>query len=188
MGQRRNKTGIDFEKMICESKGWKRKSVNPRINWVGTGRSNWGKMGQVDFDCTKFIPNIEKSKLEKYDALNEKGEKIEIKKYPSSKLTKWSNYSEPIFKVASSTTKDTVINLFGQGNYGKSVIEYNKFVECIIDNVGDEILNGITKSNIGIQCEDRFLTQDELEYKWLIKGGWKGYNRLSIVFRIKKGV
>lgn len=185
MAQSRNKTGVDFEKRVCESKGWTHKSASPKISWSGKGRSNWSKMEQVSFDPTKFTPNVEKSKFDKYDAINTEGEKVEIKKYPSSKLSSWTMYSEPIFKVATRSAMSTVVSKFGKGDYNKSVEAYNEFVAGIVPNVGQDILDGITKSNIGIQCEDRFVPQSELEYRWNVRKGWMGYNRLSIEFRIK---
>jgi len=185
MGQLRNKTGVDFEKQICESNGWVPKSTKPKIEWVGQGRSNWLKMEQVNFDPTKFIPNIETSKFDKYDAITPKGEKVEIKKYKSEDLYSWTMYSEPIFKVATKSALKTVINKFGNGDYDKSVERYNEFLNGVMEHIGEEILNRITKSNIGIQCEDKFIPQSELEYKWVVLKRWKGYNRLSIVFRIK---
>lgn len=186
MGQSRSKTGIDFEKKICEYNGWIHKSASPRINWSGNGRTNWDKIVQTEFNPAKFIPNIERSIFEKYDAINENGEKVEIKKYNSSKITNWVLFSEPIFKVATRSALKTVINKFGKGDFDTSIKVYNTFVEGIIPNVGDEILDNITRSNIGIQCEDRFVPQSELEYRWKVKVGWKGYNRLSIEFRIKQ--
>ena len=184
--QSRSKTGVDFEKTICESKGWSHKSVSPRINWTGKGRSNWGKIKQAEFKPENFTLNIEKSKFDKYDAITENGEKVEIKKYPSSKLNNWTMYSEPIFKVATKSGMNTVIKIFGGGDFDKSVEVYNNFVDGIIPNVGLDILEWITKSNIGIQLEDKFVPQDELEYRWKVRKGWKGYNRLSIEFRIKQ--
>jgi hypothetical protein len=186
MAQSRSKTGVDFEKTICESKGWTHKSASPRINWSGKGRSNWNKMKQVGLDPTKFVPNFEKSTLEKYDAINQNGEKVEIKKYPSSKLNNWTMYSEPVFKVATRSALSTVTKLFGEGDYETSVEKYNEFVQGIIPNVGGDILEAITKSNIGIQLEDKFVPQEELEYRWNLRSGWKGYYRLSIEFRIKQ--
>jgi hypothetical protein len=185
MGQSRNKTGVDFEKRVCESKGWTPKSVSPKLNWVGDGRSNWNKMEQIGFDPSKFVPNLEKSKFDKYDAITNDGQKVEIKKYDSSKLTSWTMYSEPIFKVATRSAMKTVVNKFGKGDYDKSVESYNEFVAGIIPHVGQEILDNITKSNIGIQCEDKFIPQSELEYRWNVRKGWMGYNRLSIEFKIK---
>lgn len=186
MGQSRNKTGVNFEKTVCESKGWTHKSASPRICWTGTGRSNWNKIKAVDFDPKKFLPNIEKSKFDKYDAITTNGDKVEIKKYPSSKLNDWTMYSEPIFKVATRSALDIVTKLFGKGDYEVSVEKYNEFVKGIVSNVGVDILESITKSNIGIQLEDKFIPQDELEYRWNVRSGWKGYHRLSIEFRIKQ--
>jgi|TARA_R110000868_G_scaffold327150_1_gene588189 hypothetical protein len=185
MGQSRSKTGVDFEKKICEAKGWTHKSASPRINWTGTGRSNWNKIVQAGFDPTNFIPNMDKSVFDKYDAITEKGEKVEIKKYNSTKLSSWTMFSEPVFKVATRSALKTVTNKFGEGDFDSSVEVYNTFVDGIIPHVGDEILNNITRSNIGVQCEDRFIPQSELEYRWKVKSGWKGYNRLSIEFRVK---
>jgi hypothetical protein len=185
MGQSRNKTGVDFEKQVCESKGWSHKSASPKINWEGRGRSNFRKIVAVGFDSTKFLPNIEKSKFDKFDAITENGEKVEIKKYTKDKLENWTMYSEPIFKVATRSQMKTVVNLFGNGDVEKSIEVYNNFVEGIVSNVGEEILNKITKSNIGIQCEDGFISQDDVEYRWRVRSGWKGYNRLSIEFRLK---
>jgi hypothetical protein len=185
MGQSRSKTGVDFEKTICESKGWTHKSASPRINWSGKGRSNWNKIKQAEFKPENFIPNTEKSKFDKYDAITENGEKVEIKKYPSSKLNNWTMYSEPVFKVATRSALGTVTKLFGNGDFNLSVEKYNEFVQGIVPNVGQDILDSITKSNIGIQLEDKFVPQEELEYRWNVRSGWKGYYRLSIEFRIK---
>lgn len=186
MSQSRNRTGVEFEKMICEANGWSHKSVSPRIRWSGNGKSNWAKIKDIELDPTKFIPNFETSRLVKYDAINENGDKIEIKKYTSSTLKSWISYSEPIFKVGSWKTLGIVTKLFGDGDYEKSVVEYNNFVKGVICNVGFNIIESITKSCIGVQCIDRFVPQDELEFKWVVKDGWKDYNRLSIVFRLKQ--
>ena len=185
MGQSRSKTGVEFERVICESKGWEHKSVNPRINWSGKGRTNWDKIKSVGFDPTKFLPDFDKSKFEKYDAINQKGEKIEIKKYSSYKLNEWVTYSEPVFKIATRSVLNTVIKLFGDGDYETSVKNYNEFLGGVVPSVGMSILDAITKSNIGIQLEDKFVPQEDLEYRWSVRKGWKGYNRLSIEFKIK---
>lgn len=185
MGQSRNKTGIDFEKSICESKGWTHKSSNPQIKWNGKGRSNFKKISSINFDPTKFHPNMEKSKFEKFDVITESGDKVEIKKYTKEKLSDWNVYSEPIFKVATRSQRKVVIDLFGGGDFEKSKEVYNNFVKGIVDNVGDEILKRISGSNIGIQCEDGFIPQEDIEYRWRIRESWSGYNRLSIEFRVK---
>lgn len=184
MGQARNKTGIDFEKMICESKGWFHIPKSPRIIWSGVGRTNFDKIASVDFDISKFVPTDE-SVFEKYDAITDKGEKVELKKYNSSKLKSWVLYSEPIFKVSNRSTLPVVYRIFGNGDSNLAVKNYNNFVDKIKDTMGDDILNSITQSNIGVQLEDCFVEQSNLEYRWIVRTGWKGFNRLIIEFRIK---
>ena len=183
--QSRVDAGREFEELVCETNGWRRKEVSPKINWIGEGRSNWVKIERVGFNPRRFVPNIEKSIFDKYDAINGRDQKIEIKKYDSSELRSWTMYSEPIFKVATRSQLETVIEKFGDGDYNRSVERYNNFVSGMIPNVGDEILNAITQSNIGIQCVDRFIPQSELEYRWNVRSGWEGYNRLSIEFRLR---
>jgi hypothetical protein len=58
-------------------------------------------------------------------------------------------------------------------------------VEKIKDTVGEDILNKISQSNTGVQLEDCFVEQTNLEYRWIVRTGWKGFNRLIIEFRIK---
>jgi|688.fasta_scaffold07945_8 hypothetical protein len=184
MGQARNKTGVDFEKMICESNGWAHTPKSPRIVWSGVGRTNFDKIASVGFDVTKFTPTDE-SILEKYDAITDKGEKVELKKYNSSKLNSWTLYSEPIFKVSNRSTLPIVNRIFGNGDVVLAVKNYNDFVEKIKDTVGEDILTKISQSNTGVQLEDCFVEQSNLEYRWIVRTGWKGFNRLIIEFRIK---
>lgn len=184
MGQARNKTGVDFEKLICESNGWTHSPASPKIVWSGVGRTNFDKIVSVGFDVSKFVPT-EESVFEKFDAITSKGEKVELKKYKIDKAKKWTAYSEPIFKVASKAMVEHVTNLFGKGDLKTAQLNYNKFVSEMFNNVGQDILDSITRSNVGIQLEDGFIPQTNLEYRWRIKSGWKGFNRLSIEFRIK---
>lgn len=183
MGQRRNKTGVDFEYSICETLGWRRVSKSPRIKWSGSGRSNFQKISSVDFDPTKFYP-IEGSVFHKYDAITPNGDGVEIKKYNKDKLKDWTLYSEPIFKVASHDAVNKVIQIFGYGDYDLAVTNYNKFINGVRLNVGQEILDNISQSNIGIQLKDGFIPQSNLEYRWIIVKGWMGFDRLSIEFRV----
>ena len=184
MGQRRNKTGIDFEYSICESLGWQRSAKSPRIKWSGEGRSNFKKIQSVNFDPTKFYP-IEGSIFHKYDAITPNGDGVEIKKYNMEQLKNWTLYSEPIFKVASENAVNKVVGIFGDGDYELAVNKYNKFIDGVRLNVGQDILDNISNSNIGIELEDGFISQSNLEYRWVIVKGWMGFNRLSIEFRIK---
>jgi len=183
MGQRRNKTGVDFEKMICETKGWEHHPKSPKIVWSGNGKTNFEKIVSVGFDATNFKPTVGSS-FEKFDAINTNGEKVELKKYKSYKAKNWTAYSEPIFKVASRDAVDVVTKLFGQGDYELAKTNYNKFVLELFNHIGQDLLDNITRSNIGIQLEDDFIPQSKLEYRWIIKKSWKGFDRLSIEFRI----
>jgi len=184
MGQSRNKTGVEFENKICEVKGWTRVSKSPKIKWTGTGRSNFQKIASVNFNPDTFLP-LPNSIFDKYDAITETGERVELKKYKISKLKDWALYSEPIFKVASHGDVSKVTKIFGQGSLEKAIEVYNQFVSGIVKNIGQDILDKITQSNIGIQLEDGFVPQSNLEYRWVIRKGWANFDRLSIEFRVK---
>jgi len=184
MGQARNKSGVQFEKIICEEKGWKHASKSPKIKWEGVGRNNTQKVASLNLDPTKFIPTS-KSVFEKYDAITETGEKIEIKKYDSKYLKNWVLYSEPIIKVTRQRDIDNVTKYLGDGDVDLGRERYNLFISEL-ETVSTNILEKITNSNIGIQLKDRFVPQSELEYRWVIKEGWSGYNRLTIEFKTKK--
>ena len=184
MGQSRNKTGFEFEKQICESNGWTRVSTSPKISWTGVGRTNFEKIASLNFNPNKFVPTSE-SVYEKYDAITDNNKKVEIKKYKTSKLKNWALYSEPIFKVASRDSLLKVTQLFGDGNLNKAIEVYNNFLDGIVKNIGQDILNNITQSNVGVQMIDGFVPQSNLEYRWVVKKGWAGFNRLTIEFRIK---
>jgi len=110
---------------------------------------------------------------------------VELKKYKISKLKDWTLYSEPIFKVASHGDVSKVARIFGQGSLEKAIEVYNQFVSRIVKNIGQDILDKITQSNIGIQLEDGFIPQSNLEYRWVIRKGWANFDRLSIEFRVK---
>jgi len=184
MGQARNKSGIQFEKLICEEKGWTHASKSPKIKWAGFGRNNFEKVVFLNFDATKFIPTS-KSVFEKYDAITEKGEKIEIKKYDSKYLKDWVLYSEPIIKVTCQRDINNVTKYLGNGDVNLGRERYNQFISKLEPIISADILEKITNSNIGIQLKDKFLLQSELQYRWVIKEGWAGYDRLTIEFKIK---
>ena len=44
----------------------------------------------------------------------------------------------------------------------------------------------IISNNLGIRCLDGFIAQHKLEYKIEIVKGWGGYDRLTVLFRIKE--
>jgi len=185
MGQKRNKTGVDFEKQICESNGLIHKSASPRIKWLGTGRTNFNKIASVNFNPSNFLPDLDKSRFDKYDAVDNDGNKYEIKKYDKSHIKDWTLLSEPIFKVSDRSSMSRVINLFGNGDYEVSKEVYNDFISGMIEIVGEDLINKITSTFNGIYLIDDFVSTSDLEFRWKINSGWKGYNRLSIEFKIK---
>lgn len=185
MGQKRNKTGTDFEKQICESNGFTHKAVKPKIIWSGIGRTNFDKIKNINFDPSLFKPDMSRSKFDKYDAIDSNGDPIEIKKYYKSQVTNWTMLSEPIFKIASRSTVNRVTRLFGDGDFEKSKVVYNNFLKEMTSTVGIDILNKITNSFTGVQFIDGFVPNDKLEFRWQIRESWMGYNRLSIEFKLK---
>jgi hypothetical protein len=187
MSQPRNKTGIDFEKEICTQKGWKHKSKVPRIIWEGKGRSNFDKLKSIDVDPLMFIPDFDKSKLEKYDALTQRGEKVEIKKYKVSDLNKFHIYSEPVIKIADKGSAQKALGVFG------SKENYNKFIRDLKENFRNRMYDtriqlSMIENSIGIQCIDGFIPKSDIEFKWEVCGGWKGWDRLTLLFKIKEKV
>ena len=186
MSQKRNKTGVDFEKQICESNGLTHKSANPRIKWLGVGRTNFNKIASINFDPTNFLPDLDKSRFDKYDAIDKDGNKYEIKKYNKSQVSDWTMLSEPIFKVADRSCMSRVINLFGNGDYEVSKEVYNNFICGMVENVGQELIDKITGTFDGVYLIDSYVPREDLEFRWKINSGWKGYNRLGIEFKLKK--
>lgn len=185
MGQTRNKTGIKFEKLICEENGWKHVSKSPKIKWAGFGKNNFEKILFLNFKASKFIPTSD-STFEKYDAINETGDKIEIKKYDSKYLKNWVLYSEPIIKISDQRGVNNVTKYLGGGDFDLGREKYNHFISELQEFISDDIIRKITNSNVGVQLKDNFIPQSELEYRWIIKKGWLGFDRLSIEFKIKK--
>lgn len=184
MGQSRNKKGPDFEKLICEQNGWIRKSVSPKIKWLGKGKNNYEKIKSCNFDPNLFLPDFEKSVFDKYDAITTDGQKVEIKKYKLSKFDDFILYSEPIIKVATRSDEKKAMETFGsQENYNKFIKNlYETFKSKSIDR---DILIKMTLSNIGIQTMDGFLSRTNIVYRWEIKQGWNGWNRLTILCKRK---
>ena len=212
MRQNRIKIGNDFELSICESKGWKHQSKSPIIRWSGIGMSNFKKIESLNFDSTKFKPT-DKSDYSKFDGINENNEPIEIKKYIKSDLNNWKLYSEPMFKVSTWKTLVSVINIFGNdgvkrniklkdlypecsekynnliinGDRDKAIVKYNNFIDELSNSeICKDIIERITNSNIGIQIEDCFISQSDLEYRWNIStNDWAGFHRYRIEFKLK---
>ncbi len=187
MGQKRSISGIDFEKKICKEKGWDRKSSSPKLKWNGDGRSIVDRLGCFIDNPEGFIPDMEKSIFDKYDSIDKNGVKREIKDYPLSVLlNKWMTYSEPIRCFKNKKELPKIFRVLGDGDHATSVKNYNNIISAVEKNVGDDIISNISKSNIGIQCQDAFIPNEDLEFRWVIKKGWMGYYRLTIDFKVKE--
>lgn len=187
MSQKRNKTGISFEKKICQLYGWQHVNIKPIIKWSGDGRNNFEKIKSLNFDTSKMIPN-DISTYDKYDAIDQNGRKIEIKKYFSTKIKgKWLLYSEPFFKVSNKEQLEPVSNFLGDGDLNLAKDSYNKFIEQFKEkNIPQIISESIFMSNDGIQLQDKFITKEDVEFKIEIKKNcYKGFDRLTIFFKIK---
>ena len=91
-----------------------------------------------------------------------------------------------MFKVADHRTLSSVVKIFGNGLKDQSINKYNEFVTNLSNSdICKDILNKITSSNIGIQLEDCFIPQSDLEYRWKIVKNWEGYVRLTKEFKFK---
>ena len=177
--QTRAISGVDFENTLISDQ-WKKSEIKPKMIWDVVGKNIFDKMKNVNYDVTKFNLS-DKSVLSKSDFISTDGNniKFEVKKYVKKHFNKWTLYSEPFFKVADKKQE--------------SIIDrdtYNRFVSDFVSKRQDiiqKVLTNITKGNIGIRCLDGLILQDELEYKVEVLKGWREYNRISIMCRIKKG-
>ena len=185
MRQKRSLTGTKFENEICKSLGWTHKPKSPKIKWNGKGKSNLDKMAYCFYNNTPLNILYTKSNFDKYDAIDNNNNKIEIKKYDSKKCFNWKLYSEPLIKIASNKNICKVTELFGNGNEKLGRSNYNEMIESTYQEFKDILLKEITKSIQGIQFKDKFITKENLEFRIIIKEkSWKGYNRVTIQFRI----
>jgi len=184
--QKRSKSGVSFEKVLCDRLGLTRVNVSPKIYWNGNGKSNLEKIHSLGLNPKEFYPINEKSFFGKWDAVNQYGEKFEIKKYRVGECVKPKLYSEPIVKICHKPSLEKAIKFLGDGDYETSVRNYNDFICELRENIGEEILYNITKSNRGIHFIDGFVPSENINFEWVIKKNvWKGYDRLSIVFNVK---
>jgi len=193
MGQVRAKTGLEFEVLVRSREGFERYIKAPRIKWTGTGKNNMERLLSVNKNPNKFKPIMSESKFIKADARDKNGVLYEIKKYNISDLNTYKLYSEPIIKVAPTRSK------WGKGDpyYDafESCDEYNKFIYKITKTrwwrkYNKTILKNIYTSNSGIFSKDGFIPYTDLKFKWVINKGeygpiFHGYNRLTIIFKIK---
>lgn len=182
----RVEAGKEFEIEICEKNGWERvESGKPKLKWPGEGKSNFDKIKSIGCDPSKFVPILEESVFDKYDAIDKDGNHIEIKKYLTRSCRTWRMLSEPIFKVANEGQLDKVKNAFNCDTIEESNIKYNEFLNGVMENIGDDIISRMTNTFIGIQLKDSFIPKKDLEFQWKVKKSWRGYNRLTLMFRIK---
>ena len=175
--QTRAITGIDFENTIVKE-GWIRKEVKPKMIWGVEGNNIIQKMENVEFNVEKFNLS-ERSQIFKSDFCNIENEtlRFEIKKYSKDKLNKWTLYSEPFFKISNRETAQKI---------DKDI--YNRFVSDFVEKRKDiinHVLDNISKGIIGVYCKDGLIPIDDLEFKIEVLEGWKGYNRISVMFKIK---
>jgi hypothetical protein len=175
--QTRAVTGTQFEKDI-ENKLWVRRERKPKMVWDVPGKNVFDKIKNVNYDVTKFNLS-EESILSKYDFVYHNNDALtfEVKRYETSKLHTWTLYSEPFFKVATDSGKECI-----------DKTQYNQFVKDFYNqrkDILDKVLESIS-NNLGIRCLDGFIAQHKLEYKIEIVKGWGGYDRLTVLFRIKE--
>ena len=176
--QTRAITGVDFERSLVTEQ-WVKSEIRPKMVWEVTGRNVFDKIKNVGYDVGKFNLS-EKSVISKSDFafVNDPTLRFEVKKYTKDKLQRWTMYSEPFFKVSTNKEADTVdINV------------YNKFVDEFVGKRKDiitKVLNSIGDGILGIRCMDGFIQQHKLEFKVQVRKGWKGYKRITIMFRIKE--
>ena len=192
--QKRALSGFKFEKEICIKKGWKQESKSPRLFWEGSGRSWIEKLRSMNFNAERFKINLEKSNFGKWDA-TDGDNNYEIKKYNTKNIKgKYVLYSEPIIKIAPSESKWNKGNL--QYDTFPDSEKYNQFIDELMHsswwNISNQrILDEITLTSKGIQFEDRFIFKKNIQFSWILNTGiqgfapiFKGYHRISIVFKI----
>lgn len=186
MKQKRSKTGVSFEKEICQKLGLKRKSKSPKIAWVvPSNKGNiFEKMESIGYDPKKMTLDIEKSNFEKSDACNQQNEKHEIKKYKIDQCRSWTLYSEPFPCIKSREKLSRIKDFFG--SMEEAVNRFNIFNEELSIRYQDTILNNIIKHCIGIQFIDGFVSRDYIDFRITIKKSWEKFNRTTIEFRVKE--
>ena len=191
--QHRAITGLSFEVQVRKKEGFERYIKAPRIKWSGTGKNNMEKILSLKKNPKLFKPILSESKFTKADARGKDGTLYEIKKYSKKDIESYKLYSEPIIKVAPSRKN------WGEGNPYYDAFntsnEYNDFIKKIVKTkwwkkYNKTILKSIYKSNSGIFSKEGFIPYSDLKFKWVINKGeygpiFEGYNRLSIIFKLK---
>lgn len=181
--QTRTFTGLNFETKTCKKFNWTQKGRRPRIVWSGDGQTNFHKIKNINFQADLFRP-LKESLYEKYDAISDE-RKIEIKKYSVEDTSKWLLYSEPIVKVATRTQLRNMENIFG-GDEDFTRRKYNRFILGVYKNIRNNVILNMINNIHGIQLTDGFVPIDDLEFRWELKRGWRGFFRISVMFRSKQ--
>jgi hypothetical protein len=186
MKQSRTKIGQDFEKKILAARGLTKSTAKPRIAWSVDG-TTLDRLLSTDLNPNRF-QIVRGSKCQKYDAVKENGDKVEIKNYHRADLRSWRLYSEPTFKIASHDSFEELVE-HHSGRIGPAITAYNRFTRVLFAKIKKtNILKRITSSNIGIECIDGFIPNRQLEFRWKLIPNWKGLNRISIQVRLKSNV
>jgi len=175
--QKRAKTGVEFERKLSID-GWYRRPMSPRLKWSGTGRNNFNKIINCNYNPQEFL--LIDSVLCKYDITNNDGEFREVKKYHTEKLKQWILYSEPYFKVADKK-QITIIDI---DNYNKFVDDFYQY--NLTTGLFEKVIKGMTECITGIQFIDKFVPIENIEFRTIVVNGWGGYKRITIQFKINK--
>lgn len=188
--QLRALSGSLFEKEICEKLGYQSKPTSPQIKWSGRGRCNFDKVKSIDFNPTLFRP-LSNSSYKKWDVITDTGKKIEVKKYRIDQLDNWVLYSEPIIKVASRGVAEKLTRIYGEGDLELARQKYNTFLKELFsqlqsEGILEQIQSNMTSTNEGIQFIDGFLTHDKLEFRWDLREGWNGFDRIYLEFKFRE--
>jgi hypothetical protein len=204
--QKRALTGIKFEKERCEANGWQRIGKSPRVKWNVAGKNIWDKIRNTGANPREFSIDYDNSILEKYDAITPEGERVEIKANTLQQLENWTLFAEPFPCVKNWEAIYECIDIFGSSKDTshlskdnirkhkrrlKRIIKngpaegFNKFLDGLYQNASDEIISRFKSKIDGIECYDGYVPVEDLEFRWVVSKGWKGFNRVYLTFRIK---
>jgi hypothetical protein len=100
MRQTRVRTGQEFEDSISDVE-WVKNPTKPSFAWTGEGRNVYERIKSVGFDAHKFYLT-ENSTFKKWDLISkmDSTKTADAKRYIKKKLSTWTLYSEPYFKVS----------------------------------------------------------------------------------------
>jgi len=179
MTQSRVRLGELFENSF-KGGDWDIVRMSPKIYWSGKGRDNLIKIRSLEFNEKDFYP-LERSTWEKYDLKNNvDGRKREAKKYKIGRLTKWTLYSEPYFKVSNRRQ----LPKMDKEVYNEFLFRFYNLHQS--DGLFDEVLKKMINSCEGIQFEDGFVPMENIEFRTILSTTeWAGYNRIQIQFKLK---